>query len=103
MKIIKKIVKMIDEELGDAKKYAECALKEKDGNPALANLFYTLSLEEMKHMNMLHGEVVKLIEAHKREKGEPPAAMLAVWEYKHEEHIEAAEEVSVLQGMFKKG
>lgn len=102
MKIIKKLVKMIDEELGDARKYAECALKEKESNPTLANLLYTLSLEEMKHMNMLHAEVVKVIDGYRREKGEPPAAMLAIWEYKHEEHIEAAEEVLVLQGMFKK-
>ena len=102
MIIIKKLVKMIDEELEDAKRYAECALKERESNPAMANVFYTLSQDEMKHMNMLHAEVVKLIEAHKREKGEPPAAMLAVWEYKHEEHIEAAEEIMVLQGMFKK-
>jgi hypothetical protein len=28
--------------------------------------------------------------------------MLAIWEYKHEEHIEAAEEILVLQGMCKK-
>ena len=102
MVIIKKLVKMIDEDLEDAKKYAECALKERESNPALANVYYTLSQDEMKHMNLLHGEVVKLIEAHKREKGEPPAAMLAVWEYKHEEHIEAAEEVIVLQGMYRK-
>ena len=102
MVIIKKLVKMIDEELEDARKYAECALKERESNPALANVYYTLSQDEMKHMNLLHGEVVKLIEAHKREKGEPPAAMLAVWEYKHEEHIEAAEEVIVLQGMYRK-
>ena len=103
MKIIKKIVKMIDEELGDARKYAECALKYKEEHPVLANVFYTLSVEETKHMNMLHAEVVKVIEAYKKEKGEPPAAMLAVWEYKHEEHIEAAEEVAVMQAMFKRG
>ncbi|MBE6710329.1 MAG: hypothetical protein E7579_04320 [Ruminococcaceae bacterium] len=102
MKIIKKLVKMIDEELADAKKYAECALKMREEYPMLANVFYNLSMEEMKHMNMLHAEVVKVIEAYKKEKGEPPAAMLAIWEYKHEEHIEAAEEVSVMQAMFKK-
>lgn len=102
MTIIKKLVKMIDEELEDARKYAECALKMREEYPGLANVYYTLSLDEMKHMNMLHGEVVKLIENYKREKGEPPAAMMAIWEYKHEEHIDAAEEIAVVQAMFKK-
>lgn len=61
-----------------------------------------MSLEEMKHMNMIHAEIVKVIEAYKREKGKLPAEMLAVWEYKHEEHIEAAEKVAVMQAMFMK-
>ena len=102
MTIIKKLVKMIDEELQDAKKYAECAIKIREENPSLASVYYALSMEEMKHMNMLHAEVVKIIDAYRKEHGEPPAAMMAVWEYKHEEHIDAAEEITILQGLYKK-
>ena len=103
MKIIKKLSEYISEEVSDAKKYAECAVKYKSEYPELSKLFLSLSGEEMGHMERLHRAVTELIEKYRREHGEPPAAMLAVWEYKHEEHIEAAEEVIVLQGMFKKG
>ena len=98
---IKKLVKQMDEELHDAKKYAECALKHKEDHPSLANAYYLLSNEEMKHMEILHAEAVKMIEQYKAKHGEPPAGMLAVWEYKHEERMEEAEEVRHLQMMYK--
>lgn len=102
MTIIKKLVKMIDGELADAEKYADCALKMREENPSLAIVYYNLSLDEMKHMQMLHGEVVKIIEMYRKEHGEPPAAMLAIWEYKHEEHVEWAEKITAMQMMAKK-
>ena len=98
---IKKLVKQMDEELHDAKKYAECALKYKEERPALANAYYVLSTEEMKHMDILHAEAVKMIDEYKAKHGEHPAGMLAIWEYKHEERMEEAEEVKRLQKMFK--
>lgn len=97
---IKKIIKQMDEELGDAKKYAECALKYREDHPSLANAYYALSLEEMKHMHILHGEAVKMIEEYRSKHGEAPAAMKAVWDYKHEERMEEAEEVTHLQHMY---
>lgn len=59
-----------------------------------------LSAEEMKHMQMLHNQVVKIIENYRKEKGEPPAAMLAVYDYLHEKFIEDAKEVKMMQQMY---
>ena len=92
---------MIDDEIGDAKRYISCALKKKEKYPHLADTFSKLSEEEMKHMGMLHAEVVSIIEAYRKEKGEPPSDMMAVYDYLHQKSIEKASEVKALQAMYR--
>lgn len=100
MKIIKCLSEMIEEELKDAEKYAKKALEQKAVNRRTADLFFQLSTEEYKHMNMLHSEVAKIIEDYRRTNGEPPANMLAIYEYLHARQIEKAAEVKALQNLF---
>ena len=92
---------MIGEEIHDAEKYARCALSNKDEYPSLAELFVRLSDEEMQHMNLLHEKTVEMIEKYRREKGEPPAAMMAVYNYLHEKHIDEAADVKRLRAMYR--
>ena len=101
MKIIKELSEMIEDELEGAEEYAKDAIYYKDENPALAKTFYEISIEEMRHVDMLHGEVVALIEKHKREHGNPPAAMLAVYEFLHKRNIEWAAEIRSYQNEFR--
>lgn len=101
MKIIKELSGYIDEEIDGAKTYAENALKYKEERPELARMFYNMSLQEMEHMSELHKQVVDIIQKYRKENGEPPAPMMAVYEYLHERQIAEAAKVKAMQAMFK--
>ena len=101
MLIIKKLSRMIKEEIADAEKYANCALNHKEDDKGLADTFYTLANEELNHMDMLHTQVVRLINAYRKENGEVPPAMQAIYDYVREEQIENVKEVKLLLNMYK--
>ena len=103
MKIIEKLSHMIEDELEGAEEYIECALKYKEEHPSLAKTFYDISTMEMQHVNMLHGEVTRLIEDHRRKHGEPPAPMLAVYNYLHEKHIKKAHHIKQYHDEYRAG
>ena len=101
MEIIKHLEDQIGSEIHDAKAYIKCGLKRKDEDKELADLYYTLAVEEMDHMNRLHKQVVRIIEDYRKQKGEPPAEMLAIYNYVHEKHIDKAAEVKAMIAMYK--
>lgn len=101
MKIIKELSEHIDDEIEGAEEYIKAAIKYKEEHPALSKVLYDMSMDEMRHMGLLHEEVVKLIDAHRKEKGAPPASMLAVYEYLHERHIKEANEVRMYQAHYR--
>ena len=101
MKLIKKLSEMIEDELEGAEEYAKCAIKYKEENPLLAKTFYDISMDEMRHVTLFHGEVVRAIEQYRKEHGEPPAAMQAVYDYLHGKQIEEANEVKNYQMQYK--
>ena len=102
MKIIKKLSSLIDGELDASERYIDCANKYKVEFPALSRVFATLSDNEMQHSNILHGEVVKMIEKYRAEQGEPSEGMMAIYEYLHEKHIDRAADIKRLQEIYQK-
>ena len=100
MREIKCLSGMIEDEIKDADKYARKALEYKDSNRRLADVFYTLSNEELKHMAMLHSEVVKIIDDYRRMNGDPPPGMQAVYDILHERNMQDTQAVKILQEMY---
>lgn len=101
MKVIRVLSDKIAEELCDARSYVKLALEYKEEYPELARTLYNISVQEMEHKNMLHNEVTEIIKRYRETKGEPPADMMAVYDYLHKEQIEKALEVKTLQTMYK--
>ena len=100
MEIIKSIVEKIDDELMDAEKYIKCAYKVEEDYPQLANTYYQLSLEEMKHVTMLHDSVVAIINEYKKD-NEVPEGMQVLYDYLHTRQIKWAAKIKAKQEQFK--
>lgn len=101
MKLIRDLEELIDEEIDGVKHYAKMAAELKAEHPGLAQVLYTISTQEDTHQSAIHAEVVKIVEEHRRTHGEPPAAMLAVYEYMHKKHIEKLAEARRYQDVYK--
>ena len=101
MKLIKELEELIEDEVHDVKKYAKMAVELKADHQQLAQVLYTISTQEEGHQQMLHGEVVRIIEQYRREHGEPPAAMMAVYDYVHKKHIERMADAKRYQEMYR--
>ena len=102
MKLIRDLEEQIEEEICDVKKYAKMAIEVKDDHPGLAQVLFNISVQEDGHQAALHTEIVKIIEEHRREHGEPPAAMMAIYEYVHKKSIDKLAEARMYQEIYKK-
>lgn len=101
MQIIRDLEELIEDEVHDVKKYAKMAAELKTKHPGLAQVLYTISTQEETHQAALHTEVVKIIEEYKRTKGEPPAAMIAVYDFMHKRHIDKMADARRYQDLYK--
>lgn len=101
MKLIRDLEELIEEEIHDIKKYAKMAAEVKQDHPALAQVLYTISTQEDGHQAAIHGEVVKIIEQYRKTNGEPPAAMIAVYDFMHKRSIDKLADARRYQEVYK--
>jgi hypothetical protein len=101
MKLIRDLEELIDDEIHDIKKYAKMASEVKHDNPSLAQILFTISTQEDGHQAALHGEVVKIIEEYRKTHGDPPTAMMAVYDYLHKRSIDKLAEARQYQDIFR--
>lgn len=101
MKEIKCLYANIRDEMEDAEKYADLALKYKDCDRELADTFASLSKQETGHAEALHSQAVRLIRDYRSQHGDPPEGMQAVYDWEHERLISDMADVKRLHEMYR--
>ena len=71
--------------------------------PEVSKVLIAISENEMSNVNSLHAAVAKVITDYRKETGDPPAPMMAVYDYLHKKHINNAARVKAMQAMYKEG
>lgn len=102
MEIIKCISEEIEQTLDMAEENIKKAIMYKEEYPNAAKSFYTKSITLIDSIKPQHDAVVTLIEEYRKSKGEPPAPMMAIYNYMHERHITKAAAIKNLQDMYMK-
>lgn len=102
MKVIKTIAEDIREELDGAKHYAKLATQYKDSDRVLADAYYNMAVQELGHVDVLHGQAVRLIKAHQATGAETPAGMQAVYDWEHQHQIDMVAHIKMLLEQYKK-
>lgn len=88
MRMIQKFVDRIDDEVNDAKLYAERAIEEKvKGNTSDATKFKEMANDELKHATYLHDMAVRAIQEISKVYT-APVEMQEAWEKSHKSFVE---------------
>ena len=101
MKVIKYLCEKILEEIRDADEYIRHAMKYKEEYPEMSRVLANLSSQELEHSQMLHTEAATMIKRYRDEHGEPPQAMMAVYDYLHDREIENYNKVKSMQDRYR--
>ena len=102
MEIIKCVSEDIENTMDLAENNIKKAIMYKNDYPNVAKSYYNKSIVLMDSIKPQHDSVVALIESYRKEKGEPPVPMMAIYNYLHERHISKAAAIKNLQDMYMK-
>lgn len=102
MKIIETISKDIEKEISNAECYAKKALEYKDSYPVVAEQYFKVATQCVANItNNLHPAVTGIIEAYRKEKGEPPEHMKILYDILHKQQIEHLAAVKGIMSLYK--
>ena len=101
MKCIEAIIGDIMEEVEGAEHYAKLALRYKDSDRDLAEMYHSMSKQEAMHAENLYAQGHRIMCRIKEQDPEDYKKMLWAWEWEHEKTLEELAEARVLQDMFR--
>lgn len=88
MRRLLKAVEAMDQELSNAEKYLDCAIKAREDDQELYATYLKIAENESQNAELIHSTIVKLVDKYKSEHTEIPEAMKEMWAWKHERYIE---------------
>ena len=102
MKLLKHLIEKADDTLDEIEFYAENALHHKTDHKALADTYNKIADMHITIYDMLHKEMVSLIDEYKRMGHTPPHEMMVIWDYEHEKLIDEFAKVKVIVDEYKR-
>lgn len=102
MKILTNMIDKANDTLEEIEWYAEKALHLKADHKSVADVYNKIADMHITIYDMLHKEMVNLIDEHKRMGHNPPPEMLAIWDYEHEKLIKEFAEAKTMVDEYKK-
>lgn len=96
MKILTELIKKAEDTMEEVEWYGEKALHLKTDHKSLADAYNKIASEHIGIYELLHKEMVNLIEEHKRTGHQPPPEMLAIWNYEHEKMVKEFKEAKFI-------
>lgn len=82
--------------LGGAERYAKKATQYKGMDDRLSSMYATMGAQELSHVDTLHEQSVRLIQAQRSEGKEIPSGMQAVWDWEHSHMMDSVARIKVL-------
>lgn len=102
MKKIAEIVEAINEETEGAEEYAKMATRYKMDDKVLADSYAAIAAQELEHVDKLHAQVVRIINAQKTSGKEVPEAMQMVWDWEHGKIVDTVARIKAMLEIYKK-
>lgn len=101
MKILKDLIDKSEDTLEEVEWYAEKSLILKMQHRQLADLYNKLAEIHINIYEMMHQQMVAIIDEYRKTGQEVPAQMQAIWEYKHKELVKHFAELKVMVDEYK--
>ena len=102
MKLLKHLIEKADDTLDEIEFYAENAIHYKTEHKALADTYNKVADMHVGIYDMLHRQMVEIIEEQRRAGDNPPKSMLEIWEYEHKRLIKEFAEAKSMVEEYKK-
>lgn len=102
MRILKDMIDKAEDTMDEIEWYAEKALALKQDKKQVADAYIKIAEMHITIYDMLHTQMVNLIDEHKRMGNTAPAEMQAIWDYEHEKLVKHFAELKYMVEDYKK-